>query len=450
MRSFAGGRIEEKETRPVRDKSLNGSSRKLSDFLRDSGFRILRFKTGTCARLDGKTIDFSGLRIQNGDEPPKPFSFSTNNLNIKQVPCYITYTNEKTHQIIRNNLDQSPLFSGKISGTGVRYCPSIEDKVVKFPHHKKHQIFLEPEGLYTDEFYPNGLSTSLPEDVQMDFIHSIPGLENVKANRPGYGIEHDAIDSTQLFPGLETKLIRNLYLAGQINGTTGYEEAAAQGLIAGINASLCVKNKPPLILDRSTSYIGVLIDDLVTKGTNEPYRMFTSRVEYRLILREDNADLRLREIGYKLGLVRKKEYERIVEKKREIDTGINYLKKNRIKKNKKGLTLYQFLKRPEVKIGDIELSHLSKDALSEIEIEVKYSGFIQKQLTEVKSFKNIERIKIPKDLDYDKIPGLSIEIKEKLSDFKPINLGQASRISGITPAAILILMAHLKKYGKIL
>ncbi len=434
MRSFACGRIEEKET-----------SQKLSDFLRDSGFRILRFKTGTCARLDGKTIDFSELRIQNGDEPPRPFSFSTNRLNVKQVPCYITYTNEKTHQIIRNNLDQSPLFSGKISGTGVRYCPSIEDKVVKFPHHKRHQIFLEPEGLYTDEFYPNGLSTSLPEDVQMDFIHSIPGLENVKANRPGYGIEHDAIDSTQLFPGLETKLIRNLYLAGQINGTTGYEEAAAQGLIAGINASLCVKNKSPLILDRSTSYIGVLIDDLVTKGTNEPYRMFTSRVEYRLILREDNADLRLREIGYKLGLVSKEKYERIVKKKREIDTGINYLKKNRIKENKKSLTLYQFLKRPEVKIGDIELAHLSKDALSEIEIEVKYSGFIQKQVTEVKSFKNIERIKIPKDLDYDKIPGLSIEIKEKLSDFKPINLGQASRISGITPAAILILMAYLKK-----
>ena len=437
MKSFAGGRIEEKQT-----------SSSLSKSLRNLGFRILRFKTGTCARLDGKTIDFSGLRIQPGDKPPRPFSFFTRKLKLKQVPCYITHTNDKTHRIIRKNLDHSPLFSGKIVGTGVRYCPSLEDKVVKFPHHHTHQVFLEPEGLDTDEYYPNGLSTSLPEKVQADFIHSVPGLEKVKINRFGYGIEHDAVDSTQLFPTLESKLTANLYLAGQINGTTGYEEAAAQGLLAGINAVLKIKKKPALILDRSTSYIGVLIDDLVTKGTNEPYRMFTSRVEYRLLLREDNADLRLSRIGFEIGLLKKDRYVKIKEKERKIKQAVNYLKENKITHKDKKISLYQFLKRPEVILGSLKKKfpfNYSADVLRAIEAEVKYSGYIRRQLAEVKSFKNLEKIRIPDKLDYQKIPGLSLEIREKLSRIKPLNLGQAGRISGITPAAISILMIHLKK-----
>ncbi len=289
----------------------------------------------------------------------------------------------------------------------------------------------------------------MSEDVQVDFIHSIPGLENVKVNRAGYGIEYDVIDSTQEYPTLESKLVRNLYLAGQINGTTGYEEAAAQGLIAGINAALRVKNKSPLILDRATSYIGVLIDDLITKGTNEPYRMFTSRVEYRLILREDNADLRLRKIGYKIGLVDRHQYEQTLDKQTKIEQGINYLKQSKISQNSKGVSLYQLLKRPEVKIEDIKRnlpSDYCPDVFREVEIEVKYSGFIQRQLSEVRSFKNLEKIKLPCDLDYNKVPALSLEIIEKLSQFKPLNLGQASRISGITPAAITILMVYLKKF----
>lgn len=438
MKSFDGGRIEERQT-----------SAELSNSLRDLGFRMLRFKTGTCARLDGKTIDFSKCKIQYGDKPPRPFSLSTNNLDIKQIPCYITYSNNRTHDIIRNNLDRSPLFTGKIIGTGVRYCPSLEDKVVKFPHHDRHQIFLEPEGIDTDEFYPNGLSTSLPEDVQIDFIHSIPGLEKAKVNRFGYGIEHDVVDPTQNYLTLETKLIRNLYLAGQINGTTGYEEAAAQGLIAGINAALRVKNRPPLVLDRSTSYIGVLIDDLITKGTNEPYRMLTSRVEYRLILREDNADLRLRKIGYETGLVSREQYDKAQAKQEKIKQGIKYLRQNSISQDSKRINLYQFLKRPEIKIQDIKENFsfdYSPDVFFQIETEVKYSGFIQRQLAEVRSFKNLEKIKIPKDLDYNEVGALSREIKEKLSEFRPINLGQASRISGITPAAVAILMVYLKKY----
>ena len=436
--NFPGGRIEEK-----------GVSSKLSDNLKNLDFRILRFKTGTCARLDGKTIDFSKLQIQKGDEAPAPFSFSTNKLKVKQTPCFITYTSEKTHKIIRNSLDRSPLFGGKITGTGVRYCPSLEDKVVKFPHHPRHQIFLEPEGLDTDEYYPNGLSTSLPEDVQVDFIHSVPGLENVKINRFGYGIEHDVIDARQLYPTLEAKLVKNLYLAGQINGSTGYEEAAAQGLIAGINAALKMKNKLPLILDRSTSYIGVLIDDVVTKGTNEPYRMFTSRVEYRLILSEDNADLRLRKIGCEVGLVGEKLYEKTQKKKKEMENALNYLKRNRISVDNKNLNLYQYLKRPEVKIKDLEEKielNYPQDVLQEVEIETKYSGFIRRQLAEVKKFKNLEKIKIPENIDYNKIPSLSAEIKEKLSELRPLNLGQANRVSGVTPVAISILMVYFKKY----
>ena len=436
MRSFSGGRIEEKI-----------SSSALSGCLQHLGFRILRFKTGTCARIDGKTIDFSGLRVQNGDNPPRPFSFTSKCLNIKQVPCYITYTNEKTHKIIMDNLGHSPLYSGKIEGTGVRYCPSLEDKVVKFPHHPRHQIFLEPEGMDTDEYYPNGLSTSLPEDVQDAFIRSVPGLERVKINRYGYGIEHDAVDSTQLNAALETKPVSGLYLAGQINGSTGYEEAAAQGLIAGINAALKIKQKPPLILDRASSYIGVLIDDLVTKGTNEPYRMFTSRVEYRLILREDNADLRLRRIGFETGLVNKKLYEMTLKKQEAINRGIKYLKDNRISDNGKKISLYQWLKRPGINIGDLKQMPIqaSPEVLGIIETEVKYSGFIQRQVSQVKGFLHLEKIRVPPGLDYRNIPGLSSEIKEKLRRLQPINLGQASRVSGVTPAAIAILMVYIKK-----
>lgn len=437
MKSFPGGRIEEQQ-----------ASKRLSESLKDLGFNMLRFKTGTCARLNGKTIDFSKCEIQHGDDPPRPFSVYTNKLDIKQVPCYITYTNKRTHEIINNNLERSPLFSGKITGTGVRYCPSLEDKVVKFPHHERHQIFLEPEGLDTDEYYPSGLSTSLPEDVQSDFIHSIPGLERAKINRFGYGIEHDVVDPTQCFPTLESKHVKNLYLAGQINGTTGYEEAAAQGLVAGINAALKTKGKPELILDRSNSYIGVLIDDLITKGTNEPYRMLTSRVEYRLTIREDNADLRLRELGFNIGLVTKEEHIKTQSKQKSIDEAMKHLKEKRITNNGKNVTLFQFLKRPEVKVDDIVNdipACYPPDVLNQIEIETKYSGFIKRQLSEVSSFRNLEKIKIPKTMNYDKVGALSLEIKEKLSEARPVNLGQASRISGITPAAVSILMVYLKK-----
>ena len=434
--------------------------------LKSLGFNILRFKTGTCARLDKNTIDYSKLIIQNGDAQPKPFSFSNTKLAQEQIPCYITYTNKDTHKIILDNLDQSPLYTGVIKATGVRYCPSIEDKIVKFKDKTRHQIFLEPQGLDSDEVYPNGISTSLPEDVQLKIIHSIEGLSEVKVIRFGYGIEHAVVEPTQLYPTLETKLVKNLYLAGQINGTTGYEEAAAQGLVAGINAVLRIKNKAPLVLDRASSYIGVLIDDLTTKGTNEPYRMFTSRVEYRLILREDNADTRLSKIGYALGLLSKERYTLAQKKIKDIAAGISFLKNTRIKPSaevnsilarlntaplKKDITLEGLLKRPQVSLKDIYgLDNLKivipESARQEVEIEVKYSGFIQRQLKDVEKFKNLEKVRIPGELDYTNISGLSREIKEKLVKFKPLNLGQASRISGVTPAAISILMVYLRKF----
>lgn len=437
----------------------------LGDNLKQLGFHLLRFKTGTCARLDKNSIDFSGLAEQKGDNPPKPLSFSTKEITQKQVSCYLTYTNPATHKIILDNLDRSPLYTGIIKATGVRYCPSVEDKIFKFRGRERHQIFLEPQGLATDEIYPNGLSTSLPEDAQQKMIHSIQGLEKAKVIRFGYGIEHSVVDSTQVYPTLEAKLVRNLYLAGQINGTTGYEEAAAQGLVAGINAALRIQKKEPLILDRSSSYIGVLIDDLTTKGTNEPYRMFTSRVEYRLILREDNADLRLSEIGHGLGLVSEKEYRRVKEKKEAVERGIKFLKTTRIKPApeinqmlpglgtpalRKDTLLEEILKRPEVSLEDLrQLHHLKLDipefALQAVEIAVKYSGFIERQLKEVERFKHLENIKLPLDFDYTLVNGLSREIKEKLIRFQPVNLGQASRISGVTPAAISLLMVYLKK-----
>jgi tRNA uridine 5-carboxymethylaminomethyl modification enzyme len=435
LESFYGGRIEEKKV-----------SIKLAEKLREIGFEILRFKTGTCARLDGNTIDFSVLTPQHGDNPPRPFSFSTEKLNIEQKPCYITYTNERTHKIIRKNLDRSPLFTGKITGTGVRYCPSIEDKVVKFPHHPRHHVFLEPEGKDVNIYYPNGISTSLPVDVQYDFIHTIKGLENVKILRYGYGIEHDVVNPLQIYPTLETKIIGNLFLAGQINGTTGYEEAASQGLIAGINASLKIKNEKPLILERTKSYIGVLIDDLTTKGTNEPYRMFTSRVEYRLMIREDNADIRLREIGYKLGLVSKEEWERTKEKIENIEKLKKILKSKSIIVDGKKITIFEYVRRPGVKIKDFEIAKdFKEDVIFTAEVEIKYAPYIERNLKEIEEFKNLEKIKIPENIDYRKIPGLSLEIIEKLSKIKPLNLGQASRIPGITPSAISILLVYLKK-----
>ncbi len=459
LKHFAGGRIGEP------------ASVELARGLKELGFNLLRFKTGTCPRLDKQTIDFSKCIIQNGDDPPHPFSFSTGKLKLKQVPCHITYTNESTHAIIRANLDKSPLYAGIIKAAGVRYCPSIEDKIVKFSDRARHQIFLEPEGLNTPEIYPNGLSTSLPEEVQDKILHSIAGLETVKVIRYGYGIEHTVSEPTQLFPTLETKTVGNLFFAGQINGTTGYEEAAAQGLVAGINAALRCAGKEPFIPDRSTSYIGVLIDDLVTKGTAEPYRMFTSRVEYRLILREDNADMRLRDTGYRLGLVPKREYQKTGQKKKGIAAGIALARARRLKPsaslNKelerlqtaplhKAATLEEILKRPQIDWkGLISLCRTAKDAAGirripenvakQIEIEVKYSGFIERQMKEVERFKNLEKIKIPADIDYAAISGLSREIREKLNRIRPLTLGQASRVSGVTPAAISLLMVYLRK-----
>ncbi|MFA5114761.1 MAG: tRNA uridine-5-carboxymethylaminomethyl(34) synthesis enzyme MnmG [Candidatus Omnitrophota bacterium] len=455
LKHFSAGRIDEP------------AAVELSDNLKRLGFRLLRFKTGTCPRLDKDTIDFSRLAAQEGDNPPKPFSFSTREIKQRQIPCYITYTNENTHRLILDNLDRSPLYTGVIQATGVRYCPSIEDKVVKFKERARHQVFLEPEGYDAREVYPNGLATSLPEDVQLEMLHSIEGLEDAKVLKFGYGIEHTVVDPLQLYPSLQTKLIKNLYLAGQINGTTGYEEAAAQGLIAGINAALSSKGKEPLVLDRSSGYIGVLIDDLTTKGTNEPYRMFTSRVEYRLILREDNADLRLRKIGYGVGLVDSWTYRQTEEKSRSIEEGIAFLKEKRIgfgsgindilKKQatpplKKAVSLEELLRRPEVSIEDLRgvglLGNIPESIGREMEIEVKYSGFIQRQLAEVERFRNLERIRLPAELDYNLLSGLSREIREKLKSSKPINLGQASRISGVTPAAVAILMVYLRKLNE--
>ena len=439
----------------------------LSESLRRLGFRMGRLKTGTTPRLDGKTIDFSQLIPHPGDEPPIPFSSSTKKIETDQVPCYITYTNPTTHQIIRSGFDRSPLYCGVIKGIGPRYCPSIEDKVVRFADKNRHQIFLEPEGRNTAEIYPNGISTSLPLDIQIRMLRSIKGLEEVEIIRPGYAIEYDFVDPTELKPSLETKKIGGLFHAGQINGTSGYEEAAAQGLIAGINVSRSLRGKDPLILKRSDAYIGVLIDDLVTKGTSEPYRMFTSRAEYRLHLREDNADLRLREMGYEVGLVKRGEYQIFLEKKKAIEQTLSRISEAKINPTsenneilrrlgstplKKETSLQELLKRPEIHhphliAFDRDLEDLPKESWEQVEIQVKYDGYIKRQMEQIERFRRLEEVSFPEHFDFKSVIGLSTEVMEKLTKIRPISLGQASRISGITPAAISILMVNLKKQG---
>ncbi|WP_136515255.1 tRNA uridine-5-carboxymethylaminomethyl(34) synthesis enzyme MnmG [Geomonas edaphica] len=441
----------------------------LSDGLKDYGFDVGRLKTGTPARLDGRTIDFDRLEKQYGDENPVPFSFSTERIEQSQVPCHIAYTNERSHEIIRSGLDRSPLYAGIIEGIGPRYCPSIEDKVVRFPDKDRHQTFIEPEGRETVEVYPSGMSTSLPIDIQWAFYRSIEGLERVEIMRPAYAIEYDYVNPIQLHASLETKLVRNLYHAGQINGTSGYEEAAAQGLMAGINAALRVQGREPLVLGRSEAYIGVMIDDLVTLGTKEPYRMFTSRAEYRLLLREDNADLRLREKGHEIGLVPEFLYNSFLAKKELIDTELARLSSERLAPSAAGeelleewglvgmqnaISYEQLLRRPEFTCQDLsriypEIMELPEQVREQIEIQIKYQGYIQRQLEQVERSAKLETTKIPADMDYGSVSGLSTEVREKLVKFRPDTLGQASRIPGITPAGITILSIALKaRYGR--
>ena len=440
----------------------------LTDSLKANGVEMFRFKTGTPARIDKRSIDFSKMEEQKGDERVVPFSFSTDpeSVQIDQVSCWLTYTNEKTHEIIRENLDRSPLYSGMIEGTGPRYCPSIEDKVVRFADKSRHQVFIEPEGLNTNEMYVGGMSSSLPEDVQYDMYHSVPGLEHAKIVRNAYAIEYDCINPRQLMPTLEFKNIKNLFSGGQFNGSSGYEEPAAQGLIAGINAALKVKGEELLVLDRSEAYIGVLIDDLVTKENHEPYRMMTSRAEYRLLLRQDNADLRLREKGYRVGLISEEQYQDILEKERLIKEEIERVEHVNVGASKpvqelleqygstpltSGSTLGELIRRPELNYEalapiDKNRPELRYDIREQVNINIKYDGYITRQLKQVEQFKKLESKKIPEDMDYDQVKSLRIEAVQKLKLYRPVSIGQASRIAGVSPADVSVLLVYLESH----
>ena len=442
----------------------------LTDSLKELGIEMFRFKTGTPARIAGNTIDYSKMEEQFGDERVVPFSFSTDpeSVQIQQKSCWLTYTNEKTHEIFRNNLDLSPLYSGMIEGTGPRYCPSIEDKVVRFADKKRHQVFIEPEGLYTNEMYIGGMSSSLPEDVQDEMYHSVPGLEHAKIVKNAYAIEYDCINPRQLYPTLEFKKIKGLFSGGQFNGSSGYEEAAAQGLIAGINAAMEVKGREQLVLDRSEAYIGVLIDDLVTKENHEPYRMMTSRAEYRLLLRQDNADLRLRKKGYQVGLIDEETYQAVLRKEEAIQKEIErtehatiggtpevqkLLEEKGSTLLKSGTTIAELIRRPELNYEDLapidkERPELPWDVKQQVEINLKYEGYIKRQLKQVEQFKKLEAKKIPEDLDYEKVGSIRIEARQKLEEYRPISIGQASRISGVSPADISVLLVYLEQYRR--